>query len=248
MIFSHKVIMNRTFNLIFLLISYSLTSQYLNEYNSIETDCQEFKNTITKYKLAPSKKLIEHFSEFPSLHFKTALNGTFGIETFTENNPKLEAAIIHTISNSTKYEYLADLFDKNANKKRFVFKELLKLEITTLPDTSNFIKTKQQKINNLETIIQYNFQGTIVLKKPIQVVYFSSTQETNNSIEKVSKIKITQKNNVLYESVRKDKTLMIQDAQNKTNIESHLFTYLNDQNCLEIQGGLWNYLLDKKLK
>ena len=41
---------------------------------------------------------------------------------------------------------------------------------------------------------------------------------------------------------------MIQDAQNKTNIESHLFTYLNDQNCLEIQGGLWNYLLDKKLE
>lgn len=237
------------FNFIFLLMALSLTGQYSNDFNIVDIYYQEFNSAIDYSKDSSNQIRHEYFSEFPSVIFKTKLNATFGIDCSPQlNDTKLEAAIIHAISNSTHYKYVADLFDKTADQKRFVLKELLELKITNFPDTTSFIKTYQQKINHLETINQYSFKKTILLKDPIQVVYFTSTQETINGIEKIIKIKISQNNHTLYESTKRNQILEICYANNKAYISDQVFTYLNDSSSIQVRGGLWNKLLEKKLR
>ncbi len=240
--------MKSILSLALFLISIVSTGQVNTDFKDIDSDYQHF-NRNTSFPDNKNKISKIHSSHLPSLNFQTENNSTFGIQILNDQKEaKLNAAIIFALSNQANYEFVADLFDKTASEKSFVLKEMLRISINSIPDTSSFKINYKEKLNQIESLVQYDFKKTSNLRSSIQIIYFSSIQETQNGIEKVKKIQITHNNVILYESNNKNHLLEICNNQNNLNLSNHIFSYKNDDYELQLRGGLWNHLLTKKLE
>jgi antitoxin component YwqK of YwqJK toxin-antitoxin module len=240
--------MKSILTLIFSIYSVILASQSSTNSENINAEFQDFQRSQSTLTIQKEEQKI-YYSKLPSTSYQTTSHSTFGIQlTDNEKEAKFNAAILFAISNITDYEFVADLFDKSDIQNSFLLKEMLSLSITKLPDTSTFKIKKKEVINELETVIQYEFTKSIHLKNPIRIIYYSSIQETHNGIERIKKTQVIDNNKVLYESNKQNQLLEICYTGNSLNLSHHLFSYRNDDYELNIKGGLWNDLLSKSLE
>jgi antitoxin component YwqK of YwqJK toxin-antitoxin module len=218
------------------------------DYNNIDTDYQDFIKD-TSIPITETVSIKKHITILPSENFQANHNSTFAIQTSTgQQEVKLNAAILYAISNSVDYEFVADLFNKSARQNSFVLKEMLRLSISEIPDTSSIKIKKKEILNDLETLVQYDINKIKTLKKPILITFFSSIQETNSVLEKTQKIQISHNDIVLFESKKRNHLLKICNTQNKLNLSNHNFVYGTNDTETIVRGGLWHHILSKKLK
>ena len=222
--------------------------QNVTDIKPLNTKYQEIK-TKNEKSHEKIKVIKKHYSALPNFNFTTAHNSTFGIQHSNhENYTKLNAAILFALSNCANYEFVADLFDQSLSNQVFVLKEMLKISLYSIPDTSSFKINTKEILNNTELLIQYDFNKTLSLREPIQVIYFSSVQETPSGLKKSKKIKIMHNNIVIYESNKKNNLLKSYQIRSNSDFNNDTFYYKKDDYKLQIKGGLWNHLITQKLK
>ncbi len=227
----------------------SLTANAQNLNNSIQID-----NNYTSYLnniFEPSfkKKTTQNYNTHKKIVFgkvnqdnnllKITKQHSFSIST-SHKKDKLLAAILYGIKYCASYEFMADDYERYNASKAFVVKELLKIKIHAIPDTSTMKITKELKINSLETVTQFKHNKLIYLKKPIIVYFYSNHQENINGMNTSSKTIIKHHNKTLYNSIKNDN---INTVKHNSIMNKYLFVYrYKNQNKL-ITGGLMNHLL-----
>ena len=235
---------------IFLVICiFSLTVSAQNLKNSTQIDYNYtsylkniFEPSLTK-KTTPSKKMHKKIvfgklNQHNSL-LKITKQHSFSIST-SHKKDKLLAAILYGIKYYGSYEFMADDYEQYNASKAFVMKELLKIKIHAIPDTSSMKITKELKINSLETVTQFKHNKLIYLKKPSTVYFYSNHQENINGMNTSSKTIIKHGRKIIYTSIQNGQKNRL---KHNPKMNEFLFVYgLKNQNKL-ITGGLMNHLI-----
>ncbi len=182
---------------------------------------------------------INHDSDL----IKITKQNSFSISNCNQDN-KILAAILYGTKHYSTYEFVADDYEQYHNSKDIVIKELLRIKIFVIPDTSTMKITKQLKVNGLETITQFTHDKLIHLQNPIIISYYSNHHENKNGIQKNSKTIIRNSDKIIYSSIKIGHKNIV-----KTNyiINQHVFIYeLKNKNKL-LTGGLMNEILNNFL-
>lgn len=219
------------------------------DFNQIDDDFQEFNKTLSLTPINSDNKITIINSQLPTDDFKLSSTETFSI--FSNQNHEasnLIPAIIQSISQKAKYTYVTDIFEQRNSSNQTVSKELLKIEITEIPDTTSFRLINQQILNKAEEIFQFQFSKTIKLESPIYLYYYFSISESNQGVLKSSKIKISDDNRDVFESTKQNNKYEICRNGNLSILSNQIINYSNKSTDFYLQAGLQNHFLEILLK
>lgn len=240
-------------NWIFLFItSFSILgiAQSNQNFEQINKDYEKFISPFDQDKQANINKSSTSIrGEFPNHNFE--ISNQLTVSTLAENDLltiNQQAIILSAIFNNVTYEYVADLFNTSNNSNSVTNKELLKLSIAYAPDSLAFSTISNQKINKKETITQFAYSNTKKLTQPIEIIYYTSTQEINNHSGKSRKILIKLSSKTLYEISQNGNSIIIKNKSKVSRFNNSHFQYSDAKLRLDVKGGLFYHILLKRLE
>lgn len=241
----------RIFYALFFLASINCFSQSNSELKQIDKDYSRYYNRVfkptfkqkeLKTSASPTNFIFGKIKKGNKL-LSFNNNSSFAISANGESN-KFISAIMFGVKHFSTYEFLADDYEQINTSKDLVMKEFLRIKVYTIPDTQKMTISKQEKVNELETITQYNHNGYIKLKHPIVVSYYSSHQESDNGMQKDYKTVIQHNNKIVYAATKKGHRNTL---HHNPSINNFGFVYRIGNKNKVITGGLMNHVLNKYL-
>lgn len=160
----------------------------------------------------------------------------------------LNAIVFDALQSPNSFQFVADQYDGINDGAKLAMKEMLKINIISILDSTEFALHKSTPTGSGEIIKKYTVDKRKKLPSPIEIIYYSSFKETENGLEKIKKVIIQQSDQIIYESSKLANSTNICSAMSPSNWGNIYFNYELDSSRIGLKGGLWNYLLFKQLE
>lgn len=231
-------------------LSFLSKSQSALGFDQINKTFEAFSKSNQESSKSTNKhQFYKYYGSFPNESFHISNHSSISFSSENQIlNEYLQAIILNGLFNTVTYEYVADLFNTSTLNGALISNEFLKLKIAYGVDSTSLNKRQAQKLNKIETIEQHVFSEQKKLRHPIEVFFYSSSKEIDGGINRTKKIIIQSNAQTLYEVKISGNTISIKNNNIQSNNSYSFFNYTDNDKTLEVNGGLFNHILIKRLE